>query len=104
MDVSSLAASFTTMQAGSLQQQIATQVTKQNIESEKQVLQLLQPAAVAPGPLVGHCSGATGLEPLAPHEAFSLHPLMTVTGTGANFNGATAAIDGSSERATELAD
>ena len=35
-------------------------------------------AAVAPGPLVGHCSGATGLEPLAPHEAFSLHPLMTV--------------------------
>ena len=36
--------------------------------------------AVAPGPLVGHCSGATTLEPLlaAGHEAFSLHPLMTV--------------------------
>src|SRR5438309_3225623 len=29
-------------------------------------------AAVAPGPLVGHCSGATGLDVLAPHEAFSL--------------------------------
>jgi predicted short-subunit dehydrogenase-like oxidoreductase (DUF2520 family) len=36
--------------------------------------------AVAPGPLVGHLSGATTLAPLAPHEAFSLHPLMTVTG------------------------
>ena len=35
-------------------------------------------AAIVPGPLVGHCSGATGLAPLAPHEAFSLHPLMTV--------------------------
>src|SRR3954462_11004935 len=34
-------------------------------------------AAVAPGWLVGHCSGATGLAPHAPHEAFSLHPLMT---------------------------
>ncbi len=34
--------------------------------------------AVAPGPLVGHCSGATGLEALAPHEALSVHPLMTV--------------------------
>src|SRR3954470_3819894 len=30
------------------------------------------------GRLVGHCSGATGLDVLAPHEAFSLHPLMTV--------------------------
>ena len=27
-----------------------------------------------PGPLVGHCSGATGLEVLAPHEAFSPAP------------------------------
>jgi len=60
-------------------------------------------AAVSPGPLVGHCSGATGLEPLAPHEAFSLHPLMTVTADGADFAGATAAIDGSTERATDFA-
>ena len=35
-------------------------------------------AAIELGPLVGHCSGATGLAPLSPHEAFSLHPLMTV--------------------------
>jgi predicted short-subunit dehydrogenase-like oxidoreductase (DUF2520 family) len=39
-------------------------------------------AAAALTPLnaqfVGHCSGATTLEPLAGHEAFSLHPLMTV--------------------------
>lgn len=61
-------------------------------------------AAIAPGPLVGHCSGATGLEPLSPHEAFSLHPLMTVTPAGANLSGVTAAIDGSSEHALELAE
>jgi predicted short-subunit dehydrogenase-like oxidoreductase (DUF2520 family) len=60
-------------------------------------------SAITPGPLVGHCSGATGLEPLAPHEAFSMHPLMTVTATGANFSGAAAAIDGSTERSTALA-
>jgi predicted short-subunit dehydrogenase-like oxidoreductase (DUF2520 family) len=60
-------------------------------------------ATIAPGPLVGHCSGATGLEPLSPHEAFSLHPLMTVTAAGADFDGVTAAIDGSNERATEFA-
>jgi predicted short-subunit dehydrogenase-like oxidoreductase (DUF2520 family) len=35
-------------------------------------------AAVTPGTPVGHCSGATGLDVLAGHEAFSLHPLMTV--------------------------
>ena len=32
----------------------------------------------APGPLVGHCSGATGSRRWRPHEAFSLHPLMSV--------------------------
>ena len=48
-------------------------------------------AQIAPGPLVGHCSGATGLGALAPHEAFSLHPLMTVTADGADFAGAGAA-------------
>ncbi len=41
------------------------------------------PPPLAPGPTVGHCSGATGLEVLAPHEAFSLHPLMTITAEGA---------------------
>ena len=60
-------------------------------------------AAVAPGPVVGHCSGATGLDPLAPHEAFSLHPLMTVTHAGARFAGAGAAIAGSTPRALAIA-
>ena len=58
---------------------------------------------VAPGPLVGHCSGASGLGPLAPHEAFSLHPLMTVTSQGATLAGAGAAISGSTERARRIA-
>jgi predicted short-subunit dehydrogenase-like oxidoreductase (DUF2520 family) len=60
-------------------------------------------AVIAPGPLVGHCSGATGLSPLAPHEAFSLHPLMTVTRAGAQFAGAGAAIAGSTPRALAIA-
>jgi predicted short-subunit dehydrogenase-like oxidoreductase (DUF2520 family) len=60
-------------------------------------------AAIHAGPIVGHCSGATGLEPLAPHEAFSMHPLMTVSASGADFSGVTAAIDASSNRGMELA-
>ncbi|HWC86176.1 MAG TPA: DUF2520 domain-containing protein [Solirubrobacteraceae bacterium] len=60
-------------------------------------------ACVPPGPFVGHCSGATGLAPLAPHEAFSLHPLMTVTERGADFRGAGAAIAGTTGRALSLA-
>jgi predicted short-subunit dehydrogenase-like oxidoreductase (DUF2520 family) len=60
-------------------------------------------ALIAPGRLVGHCSGATTLDPLSPHEAFSLHPLMTVTAAGAVFAGAGAAISGSTTRALELA-
>jgi predicted short-subunit dehydrogenase-like oxidoreductase (DUF2520 family) len=61
-------------------------------------------AAIAPGRLVGHCSGATTLAPLAGHaEAFSLHPLMTVTAAGADFAGATAAIAGSSDAALATA-
>lgn len=60
-------------------------------------------AAVAPGPLVGHCAGAIGLEVLAPHEAFGLHPLMTVTREGAVFAGAGAAVAGSTPRALALA-
>jgi predicted short-subunit dehydrogenase-like oxidoreductase (DUF2520 family) len=60
---------------------------------------------IAPGPLVGHCSGATGLQPLAPHEAFSLHPLMTVPkGAGPEvFAGAGAAVAGSTPRALGFA-
>ncbi|MCW2990089.1 MAG: hypothetical protein JWM73_683 [Solirubrobacterales bacterium] len=60
-------------------------------------------AAVAPGRLVGHCSGATTLAPLAAHEAFSLHPLMTVAEHGATFAGARCAVAGSTPRALETA-
>src|SRR5918993_4924844 len=42
--------------------------------------------------LAGHCSAATTLEPLGVTDAFSLHPLMTITEAGATFAGATAAI------------
>ena len=56
--------------------------------------------AVPPGPVVGHVSGATTLAPLAPHEAFSVHPLMTVP---AAFAGAGAAIAGTTDRALATA-
>ena len=61
-------------------------------------------ARIAPGVIVGHCSGATGLEALSPHQAFSLHPLMTFAIDGGDFRGATAAIDANSDRAMEVAD
>lgn len=60
-------------------------------------------SAIAPGRLVGHCSGASTLSSLAPHEAFSLHPLMTVTGEGATFAGAAAAIAAPTPRAHSIA-
>jgi predicted short-subunit dehydrogenase-like oxidoreductase (DUF2520 family) len=60
---------------------------------------------VAPGPLVGHCSGATGLDVFGDREAFSLHPLMSVpTGSGPEvLHGAGCAIDGTTPRALETA-
>jgi predicted short-subunit dehydrogenase-like oxidoreductase (DUF2520 family) len=62
---------------------------------------LILPAATR---VVGHCSGATGLDVLAPHERFSLHPLMTVAdGSLARFAGAGAAVAGSTPRALALA-
>jgi predicted short-subunit dehydrogenase-like oxidoreductase (DUF2520 family) len=63
-------------------------------------------ACVAPGPLVGHCSGATTLQPLlATHaRAFSLHPLMTITTRGATFAGAHAAVAGSDADALAVAE
>ena len=61
-------------------------------------------AAVAPGVLVGHCSGATGLDVLDGHEAFGLHPLMTVPAAGAPaFAGAGAAVAGTTPRALAVA-
>jgi predicted short-subunit dehydrogenase-like oxidoreductase (DUF2520 family) len=63
-------------------------------------------AAVAPGALVGHCSGATTLRPVLDHHAraFSLHPLMTITTRGAVFAGAHAAVAGSDEDALRTAE
>jgi predicted short-subunit dehydrogenase-like oxidoreductase (DUF2520 family) len=58
---------------------------------------------VMPGPLVGHLSGATTLEPLAGHEAFSLHPLMTVAQAPVAFEGVPAAVAGTSERSLATA-
>ena len=57
-----------------------------------------------PGLLVGHTSAATALDALGPHEAFSLHPLMTITEHGARFAEATAAIAGATDRALEAAE
>jgi predicted short-subunit dehydrogenase-like oxidoreductase (DUF2520 family) len=59
-------------------------------------------AAVAPGRLVGHFSGATTLEPLAPHEGLGIHPLMTVTGE-TTFAGVPAAVAGATPRALATA-
>ena len=57
-------------------------------------------ATIPPGPLVGHCSGAT---PVAPHCDFGLHPLMTVTGEGARFGGAGGAVGGTTDEARRFA-
>jgi predicted short-subunit dehydrogenase-like oxidoreductase (DUF2520 family) len=61
--------------------------------------------AIAPrdGLLVGHSSGATGLDVLAPHEAFGLHPLMTVAHGPATFAGAGAAVGGMTDGARRTA-
>ena len=55
-------------------------------------------SAITFGPLVGHCSGASLLTTLLPHEGFSLHPLMTVTTAGAVFEGSSAAIAATTSR------
>jgi predicted short-subunit dehydrogenase-like oxidoreductase (DUF2520 family) len=54
---------------------------------------------------VGHCSGATTLEPLHAQNAFSLHPLMTVPeGGAAPFEGAGCAVAGATETARGMAE
>lgn len=52
-------------------------------------------ALVERGPVVGHASASAPLDLLAPHERFSLHPLLSVVGAGASFDGAYCAIEGS---------
>ena len=59
---------------------------------------------VGPGPLIGHCSGATGLDVLGAREAFSLHPLLSVAaGVTTRFEGAGCAVAGTSPRALDTA-
>ncbi|QAY71149.1 Rossmann-like and DUF2520 domain-containing protein [Xylanimonas protaetiae] len=60
-------------------------------------------ALVAPGPYVGHLSGATSLAPLASPRAFSVHPLMTVTAAGADLAGVPAAVAGADAAALAVA-
>ena len=62
-------------------------------------------ATIAPRVPLGHCSGATGLDALGAHEAFSLHPLMTVPSDAPPgvLEGAGAAVAGSTPRATSVA-
>jgi predicted short-subunit dehydrogenase-like oxidoreductase (DUF2520 family) len=60
--------------------------------------------SIEPGPLLGHCSGITSLTVLAPHEAFSMHPLMTVAADASmSFAGAGCAVAGSTARALDVA-
>ena len=55
-------------------------------------------AAVAPGPLVVHCSGASSVDLAAPHTRRGvLHPLMSVPSGEASLEGACAAIRATGE-------
>jgi predicted short-subunit dehydrogenase-like oxidoreductase (DUF2520 family) len=63
-------------------------------------------AQVAPGPWVGHVSGATPLTALAPHDRrFSLHPLQTFTTSRGpeQLDGAFAAVTAETDEAREVA-
>ncbi len=65
--------------------------------------------AVPPLRFVGHVSGATTLDALAPArergaEAFSLHPLQTIPDGGADLTGAPCAISGSNADALRVAE
>ena len=65
--------------------------------------------AVPPLRFVGHVSGATPLDALAPArergaEVFSLHPLQTLPDGGANLTGSACAVSGSSAAALQLAE
>jgi predicted short-subunit dehydrogenase-like oxidoreductase (DUF2520 family) len=53
--------------------------------------------------IVGHTAGALTLDVMGRREAFSFHPLMTVTGDRAEFADVPAAIAGSTPRALEIA-
>ena len=60
-------------------------------------------ASVEMGPIVGHVSASAPLDLLAPHERFTMHPLLSAIGAGATFAGAVCAVDASSARALGVA-
>jgi predicted short-subunit dehydrogenase-like oxidoreductase (DUF2520 family) len=62
-------------------------------------------AVAGAAPFVGHTSGATPLRALEPAgvQAFGLHPLQTITGSGVDLHGCGCAIAGSTFEALELA-
>lgn len=60
-------------------------------------------AEVRAGPLIGHCSGVSGLDVLGERSGFSVHPLMTVSSQGADFAGVWAAVAGSDPPALAVA-
>ena len=53
--------------------------------------------------VVGHVSASAELSLLAPHERFMMHPLLSVVGAGAMFQGAACAVDGSTVNARGIA-
>jgi len=61
-------------------------------------------AAVSAGTIVGHCSASEPLATLAPHDRFSMHPLMSLIGESTRFEGAVCAIDGSGHHTRALAE
>ncbi|HEY5063020.1 MAG TPA: DUF2520 domain-containing protein [Gemmatimonadaceae bacterium] len=60
-------------------------------------------SAIQPGALVGHTSGATTLDAIGRRDAFSLHPLVSITQAGGSFSGAGCAVAGSSKQALDVA-
>jgi predicted short-subunit dehydrogenase-like oxidoreductase (DUF2520 family) len=65
-------------------------------------------AAVSHNGMLGHCSASAPMELLAPHERLNLHPLLTLNSArtepeAVRFAGAACAIDGSTERAIDVA-
>ncbi len=63
-----------------------------------------EPANPSQSVPIGHCSGATSLSVLGDGDVFSMHPLVAVTGAdSAPWDGAAAAVAGSSTRALVIA-
>lgn len=60
-------------------------------------------ASIPLGPIVGHCSGALTLDVLGEHQAFSAHPLLSVTGDATRFEGAACAVAGNTKVALDYA-